>query len=37
MTALHGEEIVAVPLADGCAQVRGVPAELVDVAATFYG
>jgi ATP-dependent phosphofructokinase / diphosphate-dependent phosphofructokinase len=37
MTALRGEEIVPVPLAEACAQVRGVPAELVDVAATFYG
>jgi ATP-dependent phosphofructokinase / diphosphate-dependent phosphofructokinase len=37
MTALRGEEIVAVPLADACAEVRGVPAELIDVAATFYG
>ena len=37
MVALRGTEIVAVPLEEGCAEVRGVPDELIDVAETFYG
>jgi 6-phosphofructokinase 1 len=37
MTALRGARIVEVPLAEACAGVRAVPAELVDVAETFYG
>ena len=37
MTALCGTEIVSVPLAHACAEVRGVPDDLIDVAETFYG
>ena len=37
MAALRGTEIVAVPLADACSEVRGVPDDLIDVAETFYG
>jgi 6-phosphofructokinase 1 len=37
MTALRGDEIVAVPLAEACSEVRGVPVELIDVAQTFFG
>jgi ATP-dependent phosphofructokinase / diphosphate-dependent phosphofructokinase len=37
MTALRGTEIVDVPLADACAEVRAVPSGLIDLAETFYG
>ncbi len=37
MTSLRGTEIVDVPLADACGEVRGVPSELLDLAETFYG
>ncbi len=37
MVAVQGEAIVTVPLADACADVRGVPPALLDVAKTFYG
>ena len=30
--ALHGTEMVGVPLAEACVEIRGVPAELIDVA-----
>ena len=36
-TALRGTEIVDVPLVDACAEVRGVPIGLIDLAETFYG
>jgi 6-phosphofructokinase 1 len=37
MAALRGAEVVGVPLADACAEVRGVDPALLDVARTFYG
>ncbi len=37
LAALRGTEIIGVPLADACAEVRGVPDTLVDVATTFFG
>ena len=37
MVALHGEEMVPVSLADACEEIRGVPEELYDTAATFFG
>jgi phosphofructokinase-like protein len=37
MVAVRGEEIVTVPLADACAEIRGVPPGLLDAARTFYG
>ncbi len=37
MVALRGTEMLGVPLAEACSGIRGVPDELVDVAATFYG
>ena len=37
MVAVRGEEIVTVPLADACSEIRGVPPGLLDVARTFYG
>ena len=37
MTALRGMEIVGVPLAEACAEVRSVDPALLDVAQTFYG
>ena len=37
MTALRGDAIVPVPLAEACAGIRGVPRELADVAETFFG
>jgi 6-phosphofructokinase 1 len=37
MAALRGSEVVGVPLADACAEVRGVDPALLDVARTFYG
>ena len=36
MVAVRGTEMVSVPLAEGCAVVRGVDAELYDVAQTFF-
>ena len=36
MTALRGNEVVPVPLADACATVRGVPGALFEVARTFF-
>jgi ATP-dependent phosphofructokinase / diphosphate-dependent phosphofructokinase len=35
--ALRGTEMVGVPLAEACAEIRGVPDDLVDVATTFFG
>ncbi len=37
MAALRGAEIVPVPMEEACAEIRGVPAELYDVAKTFFG
>lgn len=37
MVAARGTEMVAVPLADACREIRGVDAELYDVARTFFG
>jgi 6-phosphofructokinase 1 len=37
MVALRGTEMVAVPLADACVEIRGVPPALYDVARTFWG
>ncbi len=37
MVAMRRAEIVAVPLAEGCAEIRGVDPELYDVAQTFFG
>lgn len=37
MAALRGAEIVPVPIAEACAEIRGVPASLIDVAETFHG
>jgi len=37
MASLRGMEIVDVPLEEACAEVRSVPPELFDVAATFFG
>ena len=37
LVALRGAEIVGVPLTEACAEVRGVPEALVDVATTFFG
>ena len=37
MVAVRGPEITAVPLAEACGEIRGVPADIVDVAATFFG
>jgi 6-phosphofructokinase 1 len=37
MVALRGTELVEVDLAEACAEVRGVPTELYDVAQTFFG
>ncbi len=37
MVALHGTRLVAVPLADACAEIRGVDPELFGVARTFFG
>ena len=37
MAALRGNEIVEVPLAEACADVRAVDPELFDVARTFFG
>ena len=37
MAALRGREVVGVPLAEACAEVRGVDPALLDVAQTFFG
>ncbi len=37
MTALRAGEVLGVPLAEACAEVRGVDPALLDVARTFYG
>ncbi|NNF11206.1 MAG: 6-phosphofructokinase [Acidimicrobiia bacterium] len=37
MVALRGTEMVAVPIADACATIRGVPDQIYDVAETFFG
>src|SRR5256885_7810765 len=37
MAALHGDEIVAVPLAEATAQLKLVPREWYDVASAFFG
>jgi 6-phosphofructokinase 1 len=37
MVALHGTQMTAVPLADACAEIRGVDPQLFDVARTFFG
>jgi 6-phosphofructokinase 1 len=37
MIALRGTEMVGVPLTDACAEIRGVPPALLDLAATFFG
>lgn len=36
MVAKHGTEMVAVPLADACREVKGVPPALYEVARTFF-
>ena len=37
MVAMRGAEIVPVPLAEACADIRGVDNDLFDVARTFFG
>ena len=37
MAALRGTDVIGVPLADACSEVRGVDAALLDVAQTFFG
>ena len=37
MVALRNADIVGVPLAEGCAEIRGVDAQLYDVAKSFFG
>ncbi len=37
MAALRGTEVIGVPLAEACAEVRGVDPALLDVARTFFG
>jgi len=37
MTALRGLEIVAVPIEEACATIRGVPADIFDTATMFFG
>ena len=37
MAALHGDDIVAVPIADAVAELKLVPRELYDQAAMFFG
>jgi phosphofructokinase-like protein len=37
MVAMHGSEIVSVPLALGCSEIRGVDADLYETAETFFG
>ncbi len=36
MVAARGPAMVGVPLAEACADIRGVPPEIVDVASTFF-
>jgi ATP-dependent phosphofructokinase / diphosphate-dependent phosphofructokinase len=36
MVAVHGLDIVAVPMEQACAEIRGVPDDLFDTAATFF-
>jgi len=36
MVALRGTDIVAVPMEEACSEIRGVPDELFDTAATFF-
>ena len=37
MAALRGSDVIGVPLAEACAEVRGVDPALLDVAQTFFG
>src|SRR6185295_14821858 len=37
MAALHGDEIVGVPIADAVAELKTVPPELYEVATAFFG
>jgi 6-phosphofructokinase 1 len=37
MVAARGVEIVAVPLAEACGEIRGVPEAIRDVSSTFFG
>ncbi len=37
MVALRGDEMVAVPLAEACEEIRGVDRELYEAAETFFG
>ena len=37
MAALRGPDVIGVPLAEACAEVRGVDPALLDVAQTFFG
>ncbi len=37
MVAMQGSEIVSVPLALGCSEIRGVDQDLYDTAETFFG
>ena len=37
MAALRGTDVIGVPLAEACAEVRGVDPALLDVAQTFFG
>ncbi len=37
MASVRGAEIVAVPIAEACAEIRGVPEDLYETARTFFG
>jgi phosphofructokinase-like protein len=37
VAAVRGAEIVAIPIAEACANIRGVPPELYETAQTFFG
>ena len=37
MAALRGTEVIGVPLAEACGEVRGVDPRSLDVAHTFFG
>jgi 6-phosphofructokinase 1 len=37
MAALHGDDVVAVPLAEATAELKRVPPEWMDVARAFFG
>jgi len=37
MAAVRGTEIVAVPIAEACDGIRGVPEDLYRTARTFFG